>query len=138
MGRGVIRVISAGAQAMKTRRQNQGSSRNGFIIALRCAVVLAVERTTAGASNGGLYLIVRNFIFFLFPTTAGLFREEDTGAGRFDGTPHFRGPGEPGINPAGRPAISPVFVVRLRLIARQFVKQNRQIPVSETPPIGQT
>jgi hypothetical protein len=42
MERAALRVIPARAGAMKIRKQNQRSSRNGFIIALLCCVALGL------------------------------------------------------------------------------------------------
>src|SRR5215469_7975642 len=55
MERGTVRAIPAAAKAMKTKGQNQGSSRNGFIIALLCSVVLAFLFPSPGAKGGWLY-----------------------------------------------------------------------------------
>src|SRR2546423_15644046 len=52
MGCGAVRVIPVGEYGMKTRRQNQRSSRNGFIIALLCSVALAFLFPSPGAKGG--------------------------------------------------------------------------------------
>jgi hypothetical protein len=55
MKRGALRVIPAGAQEMKARRQNQRSSRNGFNIALLCSVALAFLFPSRGAKGGWMH-----------------------------------------------------------------------------------
>ena len=55
MERGAIRVILARAKEMKTGKQNQGSSRNGFIIALLCSVALAFLFPSPGAKGGWMH-----------------------------------------------------------------------------------